>query len=265
MKKITTILLLTLTLLLSSCKKNTIDDKHLIIGASITPHKEILDIAKPILEEKGYKVTIKAYTDYIIPNEALNNNELDANFFQHTPYLKQYNEANKTNLIPVLSVHFEPLGLYAQHETLDIKENATIAIPNDATNGARALLLLQDLNIIKLDASKGILTTKKDIIENPKQIKIVEFEAANIPNQLNSVDYAIINGNYALASNLLDKCLITEDPTSLAAQTYANVIAVKQGHENKQAILDLIDALKTESVKTFIKETYQGVVVSVLD
>jgi len=265
MKKIILGLSLLLTTTLAGCSKNTINDKEIVIGASISPHAEILEQTRNFVEEKGYKLVIKEYTDYVIPNQELNSGALDLNFFQHQPYLDQFNESNGTDLVSVLKIHFEPLGLYSLNQTLDwIKDGAKIGIPNDTTNGARALLLLEALNIIELDDAKGILSTKNDITSNPYNIQVFEFEAASLPAQLSSLDYAVINGNYALSSNILDKKISEEDSTSLAASLYGNVLAVKKGNETKEVVQIMIEALSQPSIRTYIEETYQGIVVPLI-
>ncbi|MGI6767884.1 MAG: MetQ/NlpA family ABC transporter substrate-binding protein [Bacilli bacterium] len=252
----------------SGCvSKNSIDDKNIVVAASQTPHAEILEQTRAFIESKGYTLEIRVFNDYVVPNEVTASGEVDANFFQHLPYLEDYNKNNKTNLVSVLKVHYEPLGLYQGKRTsLDDLENAKIAIANDNSNGARGLLLLQEKNIIVLDQSKGTNVTVNDIIENPHNVKIVELEAAVIPSQLSDVDYAIINGNYALEAAIPKaKLLASEEAGSLAAQTYANIIAVKAEYKDKEAIKILIEALNQENIVKFINDTYQGVVVPLVN
>lgn len=268
MKKIVYIFLLVVVLFSSGCaEKNSIDDKKIIVAASQTPHAEILEQTRAYIEARGYTLEIRVFSDYVLPNEAVFSGEVDANFFQHLPYLEDYNEKNKTDLVSVLKVHYEPLGIYKGRRTsLDDLENAKIAIANDNSNGARGLLLLQDLNIIKLDESKGMNVTINDIVENPHNVKIVELEAAVIPSQLADVDFGIINGNYALEAAIpKSKLLGSEESDSLAAQTYANIIAVKAENKDKEAIRILIEALCEENIAEYINTTYQGVVVPLIN
>lgn len=251
----------------SGCaEKNTIDDKRLIVAASQTPHAEILEQCRTFIEARGYELEIRVFSDYVLPDEATVSGEVDANFFQHTPYLEDYNRKNKTDLVPVLKVHYEPLGIYQGRRTsLEDIENARIAIANDTSNGARGLLLLQELGIIQLDASKGVNVGVRDIIQNPHNVQIVELEAAIIPAQLTDVDFGIINGNYALEAEVpRSKLLASESSTSLAAQTYANILAVKRENKDKEAIRILVEALKQPEIAAFINANYQGVVVPLL-
>lgn len=264
MKKIISlVLLLVLSLSLVGCKKNSIDDKVIVVGASITPHAEILEQARGYIESKGYKLDIKTYTDYILPNVALSEGELDANFFQHGPYLEDYNNKNNTNLISVLSVHYEPLGIYAgvSNDIKNIKNGAKIAVPNDSTNYARSLLLLQALNIIEVDSTKGLLIKNSDITKNPYNVEIITFNAASLPAQLSEVDFAVINGNYAESSKVdSSKLLAQEDAESVAAKIYANIVVVNKGNENKEAIIVLVEALSQSNISQFIKEKYHNTV-----
>lgn len=267
MKKIIATLLV-VTLIgasLIGCGKKEGLDKTIVIGASATPHAEILEKARPILEAEGYKLDIKVYNDYVQPNVALDSGDLEANFFQHLPYLESFNKEHKTDLVSAGIVHYEPYGLYpGKTKTLDaLKDGAQIAVPNDASNEARALLLLETKGIIKLKEGAGINATKNDIVENPKNIKVVELEAAQIARSLKDVDLAVINGNYAIEAGLsVEKdALAVESTDSLAADTYANIIAVKKGNENREDIKALIKALHSEEVKKYIDDTYNGAVV----
>ncbi len=263
MKKILGLWLFILVVLLTGCSKNSIDDKVLIIGASASPHAEILEQARQYIEKQGYELEIKIYNDYVLPNIALQEGELDANFFQHLPYLDSFNKEQNTDLVSVFAVHYEPLGIYAgkSNSLTTIKEKATIAVPNDTTNYARALLLLTTLGIIEVDQSKGLLITSKDIVSNPYQVEILPFEAAALPTQLVEVDYAVINGNYAVSADIsLDKLLGQEDALSVAAATYGNIIAVKEGNEEAEGIKVLIAALSQPNIKEYIEATYQGTV-----
>ncbi len=244
------------------------DDKTVTVAASPTPHAEILTNAVASeLEKEGYTLKVKEFTDYIQPNDVTEQGEVDANYFQHQPYLDSFNEEKGTHLISVAAVHFEPFGLYAgKTASLDaLADGATVAVPNDTTNEARALLLLQQEGLIKLADGAGITATTKDIVENPKNLKITELEAANIPNALADVDVACINGNYAQAAGLsVDKdALAVEATDSLAAETYANVLVVKDGNQDSDKIKALAKALTSESVRTYINNTYNGAVVPV--
>lgn len=263
MKKLLVLWLLIFVVSLTGCSKNKINDNILIIGASASPHAEILEQARQYIEEQGYVLEIKVYNDYVLPNIALQEGELDANFFQHIPYLNSFNEEQNTDLVSVYAVHYEPLGLYAgkSNSLTTIKDKATIAVPNDTTNYARALLLLTALGIIEVDQSKGLFITSKDITKNPHNVEIKPFEAAALPTQLVEVDYAIINGNFAVSANVsLDKLLGQEDALSVAAATYGNIIAVKRGNENAEVIEVLIAALSQPKIKEYIESTYDGTV-----
>ena len=243
------------------------ESKTITVAASPTPHAEILnDAVKPLLEKEGYTLVVQEFTDYVLPNTATEEGEVDANYFQHQPYLDSFNEEKGTHLVSVEAVHFEPFGLYAGKTASlkDLKEGATIAVPNDTTNEARALLLLEQEGLIKLKDGAGITATVNDIAENPLNLQIKELEAAAIPTVLADVDIACINGNYAQGANLSVKdALATEDATSLAAQTYANVLVVKDGNQNNEAIQALAKALVSDEVKSYIEKTYDGAVVPV--
>ena len=242
------------------------DDKTIVVGASPTPHAEILKAAENALKEKGYTLEIKEFTDYVQPNMTLENKELDANYFQHKPYLDDFNQKNNTKLVSAGAIHYEPLGLYAgkTKALADLKDGATIAVPNDTTNEARALLLLETNGLIKLNPDAGLAATPKDITENPKNLNIQELEAAQLGRSLQDVDMAVINGNYALQANLkVSDALAKEEKDSVAAQTYANVVAVREGDENSDKTKALMEALKSDDVKKFIEDTYQGSVVSI--
>ena len=234
------------------------------VGASITPHAEILNVVKPILAEQGYDLEVVEYTDYVLPNTDTESGELDANYFQHQPYLDDFNAQNGTHLVSVAAIHYEPFAIYAgKSDSLEnVADGATIAVPNDGTNEARALLLLEAQGLIKLREDAGFTATKLDIEENPKNLDIVEMEAAQLPRVLPDVDFAVINGNYAIQGGLkVADALASESVESESAQTYANVLVVKEGNENNPAILALVDALKTEEVRKFIEDTYEGAVV----
>lgn len=242
------------------------DDKTLTIGATPAPHAEILEVAKEVMKEKGYTLEIKTYNDYVQPNTAVENNDLDANYFQHVLYLEQFNEDNKTHLAIAEKIHYEPFGIYGgKTKSLEeVGDGASVAVPNDATNEARALLLLEQQGLIKLSEGVGLNATKKDIIENPKNLDIKEIEAAQIPLSLQDVDIAVINGNYAIGAGLSvgkDALAIEDAESDVVQQNYANVIAVKEGNEGSEAVKALVDALKSDKVKNFINEKYDGAVV----
>ncbi len=240
-------------------------DKVIRVGASPSPHAEILGQAKDALAEKGYELDIVEYNDYILPNTALENDELDANYFQHITYLNDFNEENGTHLVDAAGIHFEPFGLYAgKTASLDaLADGATVAVPNDTTNEARALLLLEQEGLIKLNEGAGLTATKQDIVENPKNLDIQEMEAAQLPRVLQDVDLAAINGNYALEAGLnVTDALAVEGSQSDAANAYVNVIAVKEGNELSEKIQALVEALTSENVKSYIESTYNGAVVA---
>lgn len=264
MKKILSVLLV--LLILAGCSSTGSDKKleKIVIGASITPHAEILAEAKPLLEEKGYTLEIKEFADYVQPNLALDDKSLDANYFQHVPYLENFNKEHNLKLVSAGAVHYEPFGIYAgkTKALADLPNNAKIAVPNDATNEARALNLLEVNGIIKLKENAGLNATKLDIVENPKNVEIVELEAAQIGSALVDVDFGVLNGNYAIQANLkISDALALEDAKSLGARTYANVIAVREGDENSDKIKALLEVLKSDKIKQFINDKYQGSVV----
>lgn len=269
MKKLISLLMISVIglALVTGCAAKGTDDKTIVVGASPTPHAEILAVAKEVLKEEGYTLEVKEFTDYVQPNLTLQNKELDANYFQHLPYLEDFNVKNNTDLVSAGAIHYEPLGLYpGKVKALDaIANGATIAIPNDTTNEARALLLLQTIGLIKLDASAGLEATPKDVTENPKNLVFKELEAAQLARSLQDVDLAVINGNYAIEAglNVGTDALAKEEKDSLAAQTYANIIAVRKGEENSEKTKALMKALTSEKVKTFIEETYKGAVVPI--
>lgn len=238
--------------------------KKIVIGASPAPHAEILKAAADVLAEKGYELDIKEYVDYIQPNLALESGDLDANYFQHLPYLESFNEENGTKIVPAAAIHYEPFGIYAGKTSSleELPDGATVAVPNDTSNEARALLLLEAQGLIKLNEGAGLTATKNDIAENPKNIKLYEVEAAQIPRSIEDVDIAVINGNYAIDAGFkVSDALAVEDSQSIAATTYGNVIAVQEGHENDEAIKALVEALESDEVKAFMESTYEGAVV----
>ena len=235
------------------------------VAATSVPHAEILEAAKPILAQKGYDLQVTVFDDYVQPNNVVEEGDIDANYFQHIPYLDSFNEERGTHLVNAGGIHYEPFGIYAGTESdlTNVPEGADVAVPNDTTNEARALLLLQDNGLLKLKADAGINATINDIEENPYKINFVEMEAAQVPKVLSEVAFAVINGNYALDAglNAQTDALATETSDSLAAQTYVNVIAVKEGNENSDAVKALVEVLKSDEIKKFIEDTYQGAVV----
>ena len=247
------------------------ESKTITVAAVPTPHAEILnDVVAPILEKDGYKLVVKEFSDYVLPNTVTEEGEVDANYFQHGPYLKNFNEEQGTHLASVASVHYEPFGLYAGKDksvtSLDqLADGAKVAVPNDATNEARALLLLQDAGLIKLKDGAGLTATKADIAENPRNLDIVELEAAQTALSLQDVDIAAINSNYALEAglNVAKDAIVTESADSEAAKTYANLLVVKEGNENEPGIQALAKALNSSEVRDYITKTYEGAVVAI--
>ncbi len=237
---------------------------EITVGASPAPHGEILEAAKPLLEKEGYALKIVEYTDYVQPNIALEDGELDANYFQHLPYLEQFNKEQGTHLASAGAIHYEPFGIYGgKVSSLDeLSEGATVAVPNDTTNEARALLLLEAQGLLKLKEGAGLDATRNDIEENPLNLDILEVEAAQIPLSLQDVDIAVINGNYAIDAGLkVSDALAVEASDSEAAVTYGNVVAVREGDEENEKTKALLDALKSDEVKSFIEDSYDGAVV----
>ena len=233
------------------------------VGASPAPHAEILEAAKPLLAEKGIELEIVEFDDYVLPNTALDGGDLDANYFQHQPYLDSFNEGNGTDIVSAGAIHYEPLGLYpGKTASVDaLADGAKIAVPNDGSNEARALYLLEAQGLIKVDHEKGFLATALDITENSKKLEIVELDADKIPSAIADVDLAVINGNYAIAAGLNNTVLVTEDAEGESAQTYANIVAVRNGDENRDDIKTLVEVLKSDDIKKFINEKYSGSVV----
>ena len=255
--------------LFSGCGKESSaneEDKVIKVGAAPTPHAEILNVIKDKLKDKGYTLEIVEYNDYVLPNNALENGELDANYFQHQPYLDDFNSENKTHIVSAASVHFEPFGIYAgKTKSLDdLKDGATVAVPNDTTNEARALLLLEAQGLIKLKEGAGITATVIDIVENPHNLEIKELEAAQVARAVSDVDIAAINGNYAIeAGYKVSDALAVEAADSLAATTYANIVAVKEGTQDSDKTKALVDAILSDEVKDYINNTYDGAVLPV--
>lgn len=246
-------------------KQGPVKEGSIVVGASPSPHAQILEAVSEQLAQKGYQLEIKEFTDYIMPNTALEDGELDANFFQHQPYLTDFNKKNGTKLVSAAAIHFEPLGIYGGKtaDLADLPEGAQIAVPNDTTNEARALWLLQAQGIIEVDEQAGLEATKQDITSNPKNVEIVEMEAAQLPRALADVDFAVINGNYAVAAEIADQVRVTEDKDSEAAKQYANIVAVREGDENREDIKALVEALQSDEVKAYIEETFGSTVIPV--
>ena len=274
MKKVTYLLLAlvlaigTLTACGSSDKESGTKEaagKTIKVAASATPHAIILEEAKTLLKKQGWDLEIKVFDDYVQPNNVVESGEFDANYFQHIPYLENFNKEKGTHLVNAGGIHYEPFGIYPGTEKKldELKEGDTIAVPNDTTNEARALLLLQDNGIIKLKDGAGLEATVKDIAENPKNIKIQELEAAQVSRVKDEVAFVVLNGNYALeAGYSVEKDSIAyEKSDSEAAKTYVNVIAVKEGNENNEGIKALISVLKSDEIKKFINEKFNGAVV----
>ena len=235
------------------------------IGATPTPHAEILTAAQEELAALGVTLEIVEFTDYVQPNLATDSGALDANFFQHTPYLDQFNVDQGTELVSIGTVHYEPMGIFAgTAKSLDeITEGAKIGIPNDGTNGGRALLLLEANGLIKLNPEAGISATKLDIIENPLNLEIIDMEAAQLPMSLGDLSVAVINGNFAMQHDLaVADALAIEAADSLAAETYGNIVAVKAGNEEAPGMAELMQVLQGEAIAEFIANTYGGAVVS---
>ncbi len=273
MKKLLTILgtALLSTALLVGCgttategEGSSAENSTITVAATPAPHAEILNVAKEVLAEQNINLEIKEFNDYVLPNNATENGEVDANYFQHTPYLNDFNAENGTHLVPVAAIHYEPFGIYAgKTSSIDaLAEGAKISVPNDTTNEARALLLLEAQGLIKLKEGAGLTATKLDIVENPKNIDIQEIEAAQLARTLADVDLAVINGNYAIQAGLkVSDALAVEAQDSEAAQTYANVVVVKEGNEENENIKALVAALESDAVKRFIEDNYEGAVV----
>ena len=244
------------------------NDKTITVAASPTPHAEILKVAAEVLAKDGYTLEIKEFNDYVQPNNVVEDGEMDANYFQHQPYLDDFNANNGTHLVSVAAIHYEPFGIYAGTKSSldDLTEGDKIAIPNDGSNRARALFLLEANGVLTMKAGSGMDATVLDIQENPLNLEIVEMEAAQIAGVRDSVALAVINGNYALLAglNVSTDALASEDPESVSATTYANILAVKEGNESSPKIQALIKALQSEEVKTFINETYNGAVVPLI-
>ena len=235
------------------------------VAASATPHAEILAAAKPILAEQGWDLEVTEFDDYVLPNEVVESGEMDANYFQHVPYLDSFNEEKGTHLVEVGKIHYEPFGIYpGTKASLDeIADGDTIAVPNDTTNEARALLLLQDNGIITLKDGAGLTATVNDIAENPHNVKIEELAAESVARVADEVAYVVLNGNYALQAgfSVAKDSLAYEKSDSEAAKTYVNVVVVKEGNEDNEGVKALVDVLKSDEIKNFINEKYDGAVI----
>lgn len=251
--------------LLAGCGTKQEEKGTITVAASTTPHAEILARAAELLAERGWTLEVVEFEDYVQPNLVVESGDMDANYFQHIPYLEDFNKENGTNLVAVAGIHYEPFGIYpgTKSELSQLEQGDVIAVPNDTTNEARALLLLQDNGIITLKDGAGLDATVLDIEQNPYGIEIEELEAAQVSRVADEVAFVILNGNYALAAgySVSKDAVAYEASDSMAAQTYVNVIAVKAGNENNEGIQALVDVLKSDEIKTFINETYDGAVV----
>lgn len=249
----------------SDTAEDSEEAKVITVAASATPHAEILEQVKPILAEQGYDLEVTVFDDYVQPNEVVESGEFDANYFQHQPYLDSFNEEKGTHLVSVGGIHYEPFGIYAgtKDSLDDIAEGDSIAVPNDTTNEARALLLLQDNGIITLKDGVGLEATVNDIEENPYNVEIVELEAAQVARVVDETAFVVLNGNYALEAgySVAKDALAYEKSDSEAAKTYVNIIAVLEGNEEDEGIVALVEALKSDEIKDYINETYDGAVI----
>lgn len=241
------------------------DDKTITVAASATPHAEILEQAAPLLEEEGWKLDVTVFEDYVQPNLVVDSGDFDANYFQHIPYLDDFNEEHGTSLVNAGGIHYEPFGIYpgTKEDLSELEEGDVIAVPNDTTNEARALLLLQDNGVIKLKDGVGLEATARDIEENPNNVEIQELEAAQVSRVAGEVAFVVLNGNYALQAgySVSKDAVAYEKSDSEAAQTYVNVIAVQEGNEDSDKIKALVDVLKSDEIKDFITENYDGAVI----
>lgn len=233
----------------------------LSVAATPVPHAELLELVKPVLAQEGVELDIKVFTDYVQPNQQVADGQIDVNFFQHQPYLDSFNKEHKSGLVTVGLVHVEPFGAYSDKikDIKDLKEGAQIALPNDPSNGARALLLLQKQGLIKLKDPSNILATSRDVVENPKKLKFRELEAATLPRVLPDVDLALINTNYALEAGLnpVNDALFIEEADS----PYANIVVTTQDKKDDAAVKKLVQALNSAETRKFIEEKYKGAIV----
>ncbi|SHE50735.1 MetQ/NlpA family ABC transporter substrate-binding protein [Desulforamulus putei] len=262
--------LFSLSLLLTGCggqkepakQEAARDSKVLKVGATPVPHAEILKVVKPLLEKEGIQLEIVEFNDYVQPNLALNDKQLDANYFQHLPYLEDFNKQKGLDLTYTAKIHFEPMGLYSKKvkSVTEFKAGDKIGIPNDPTNGGRALAVLEKAGLLKLKEGVGINATVRDIVE--KKVEVVELEAAQLPRSVEDLAGAVINGNFAAQAKFTPAdALVAEDAKSQAADTYGNILAVRKGDENREEIKKLTEALQSPEVKKFIEDTYKGAVV----
>ena len=235
------------------------------VAASATPHAELLEQAKPILAEQGIELEIIIFDDYVQPMNVVEDGEIDANYFAHVPYVDEFNAEKGTHIVNVGGIHYEPFGIYpgTKASLSEVADGDVIAVPNDTTNEARALLLLQDNGIIKLKDGAGLTATVNDIEENPNNVKIQELEAAQVARVKDEVAFVVLNGNYALEAGLSvgRDSIAFEASDSEAAKTYVNIVAVREGNENNEAIKALVDVLKSDAIKQYINDTYDGAVV----
>ena len=267
MKKLLTLVLALTTLALVGCgggadNAGAKSEKVVKVGASPVPHAEILEVVKPELAKEGIKLEIVEFNDYVQPNLATNDKEIDANFFQHEPYLKNFvTEHPELKLANVLGVHVEPMGIYSHKvkNINEVKDGAQVSIPSDPTNGGRALLLLERAGLLKLKDGVGAAATVQDVVDNPKKLQFKEIEAPQLPRTLDDVDISVINTNWAMQADLVPTrdALFMEDKTS----PYVNILVVRQGDENRPEIQSLMKALHSESVKNFINEKYKGAII----
>ena len=248
----------------SSSQDNT-QKKTITVAASQTPHSEILAEAAKILEKQGYELKVTVFDDYVQPNNVVESGEFDANYMEHVPYMEQFNKENGTHIVNAGGIHYEPFGIYpgTKSDLAEVADGDSVAVPNDTTNEARALLLLQDNGLITLKEGAGLEATVNDIEENPYNLEIVELEAAQVPRVVGEVAYVVLNGNYALEAgySVAKDSLAYESSDSEAAKTYVNVIAVKEGNENADKIKALVDVLKSDTIKNYINDTYDGAVI----
>ena len=272
MKKKILLVVLALALVLTSCSKKeskkedgqttSTDNKKVVIGVSPAPHKEIAEKAKEILEKDGIELEIKEFDDYVTPNTSLEEKDIDLNFFQHIPYLENFNKERGTKIVSLGGVHIEPLGVYSKtYKSLDeLKDGDEVIIPNDATNGARALKLLEENNVIKLKSDAGLEATEKDIAENPKNLKFTPVEAPTIPRAYEDAAIAVINSNYALEANLSPKkdAIATE---KAAGNPFANVIAAREADKDNETYKKVLEAFQSDEVKKYIEEKFEGEII----
>lgn len=235
------------------------------VAASATPHAEILEQAKPLLAEQGWDLEVKVFNDYVLPNQVVESGDFDANYFQHIPYLDSFNEEQGTHLVNAGGIHYEPFGIYpgTKSDLSSLEKGDVIAVPNDTTNEARALLLLQDNGILTLKDGVGLEATVRDIVDNPNEIEIQELEAAQVPRVKDEVAFVVLNGNYAMEAgfSVAKDAVVYEQADSEAAKTYVNVIAVKEGNESNEAVTALVDVLKSDEITEYINNTYDGGVI----